>query len=75
MHTETETRQRAALKIISAPENYKVCESCESIVTARVVSCPSCSGYRFDSDADRVRAQAQELAQRERQSVVEEDFL
>jgi hypothetical protein len=67
-------RAARAEKIIAAPENFKVCEGCESIVTMRVTSCPNCHGYRFDEAPERVVEQAQLLASRPQQSVTAEDL-
>lgn len=67
-------RAARAKKIIAAPENFKVCEGCESIVTARVASCPNCHGYRFDEAPERVVGQAELLASRPQQSVTAQDL-
>jgi uncharacterized paraquat-inducible protein A len=67
-------RAARAEKIIAAPENFKVCEGCESIVTMRVTSCPNCHGYRFDESPERVVEQARLLASRPQQSVTAEDL-
>jgi hypothetical protein len=67
-------RTARAEKIIAAPENFKVCEGCESIVTARVVTCPNCHGYRFDEAPERVIEQARLLASRPQQSVTAQDL-
>jgi len=69
-----EDRAARAQKIIGAPENYKVCEGCESIVTARVATCPNCHGYRFDESPERVAVQARALASRPQQSVTSADL-
>lgn len=69
-----EERAARAEKIIAAPENFKVCEGCESIVAARVVTCPNCHGYRFDEAAGRVVEQARILASRPQQSVTSADL-
>jgi uncharacterized paraquat-inducible protein A len=67
-------RAARAEKIIAAPDNFKVCEGCDSIVTARVVNCPNCHGYRFDESPERVVEQAQHLATRPQQSVTAQDL-
>jgi hypothetical protein len=67
-------RAAKAQKIIAAPLKFKVCEGCDSIVTARVVTCPNCHGYRFDESPDRVVEQATHLASRPQQSVTAEDL-
>lgn len=67
-------RARKAEKIIARPQNYKVCESCDSIVGGHVATCPNCSGYRFEEDAEAVVLQAKLLATREQTSVVHEDL-
>ena len=69
-----EDRAARAKKIIGEPEKFKVCEGCDSIVTARVVTCPNCHGYRFDESAGRVVEQAGILASRPQQSVTSADL-
>jgi hypothetical protein len=57
-------RAERAAQIVRQPELYKVCEGCESIVVIEASTCPNCHGYRFDSDAERVRTQAEILGKR-----------
>jgi len=68
-------RAAKAAKIAAEPELYKVCEGCDSIVTKRVSTCPSCHGYRFVEEAESVIAQAKILGSREQRSVVSDDLL
>ena len=68
-------RTAKAAKIAAEPELYKVCEGCDSIVTRRVATCPSCHGYRFVEEAEAVIQQAKILGSREQRSVVTEDLL
>ena len=68
-------RARKAEKIIARPQNYKICEGCESIVSGHVSMCPNCCGYRFEVEAEAVVLQAKILAGREQTSVVAEDLL
>ncbi|MBV9392635.1 MAG: hypothetical protein JOY96_12170 [Verrucomicrobia bacterium] len=68
-------RAMKASKIAEQPALYKVCEACESIVTKRVATCPSCHGYRFDEDPEAVIQQAKVLGSREQRSVLTEDLL
>ncbi len=67
-------RIKQAEKIIEQPEDYKVCEGCGSIVTARTASCPSCHAYNFDEKAAGVIKQAKLLAKREANSVLSTDL-
>lgn len=67
-------RSEKAAKIIAQPGNFKVCESCDSIVAARVALCPNCNGYRFNDDADAVIAQARALASRAQTTVTHDDL-
>lgn len=67
-------RSAKAAKIIAQPGSYKVCESCDSIVTARVALCPNCNGYRFNEDPLAVIEQARLLAARVQTSVTHEDL-
>lgn len=67
-------RSERAAKIVALPGNYKVCESCDSIVTARVALCPNCNGYRFNADIDAVVAQARALAGRAQTTVTHDDL-
>jgi nitrate reductase beta subunit len=68
-------RAAKAAKIAAEPELYKVCEGCDSIVSRRVATCPSCHGYRFIEDSEVVIQQAKILGSREQCSVVTEDLL
>jgi hypothetical protein len=68
-------RAAKAAKIAEEPQLYKVCEACDSIVTRRVATCPSCHGYRFDEEPEAVIRQAKILGSREQRSVVTEDLL
>ena len=68
-------RAAKAAKIAEEPQLYKVCEGCDSIVTKRVTTCPSCHGYRFDEEPDAVVRQAKILGSREQRSVVTDDLL
>ncbi len=67
-------RSAKAAKIIANPGNFKVCESCDSIVTARVALCPNCNGYRFNAEPEAVIEQARLLAARAQTSVTHEDL-
>lgn len=67
-------RAAKAREIASSPDDFQVCEGCESIVAARVALCPNCHSYRFDSSAPRVIQQAMELGSREQQSVTAADL-
>ena len=67
-------RASKAAKIVADPGAFKICEGCESIVAARVTTCPNCHGYRFDEDSERVVTQAQLLASRAQTSVRAEDM-
>jgi rRNA maturation endonuclease Nob1 len=67
-------RAAKAAKIAEEPHLYKVCEGCDSIVTKRAATCPSCHGYRFNEDPEEVVQQAKILGSREQRSVVSEDL-
>jgi hypothetical protein len=69
-----EERARQADKIIRNPENYKICEGCDSIVLSKVHTCPNCASYRFLESPTAVICQARILGTRERRSVVLSDF-
>lgn len=67
-------RAKQAAKILENPQQYKVCEGCGSIVTARSISCPNCHAYQFDDGAERVTRQATLLARRGPNSVLSSDL-
>lgn len=69
------TRKEAAQKIVAAPQKYKVCESCGSIVVKKADVCPNCNAYRFDERADSVVAQAKLLAARDPLSIEKNDYM
>ena len=68
-------RARKAEKIIASPEKFKVCEGCDSIVSARAATCPNCRGYRFDESAESVIRQTRLLASRPQTSVIADDLV
>ena len=70
-----EERLAAATKIKAAPQNFKVCESCGSIVARKSVSCPNCSAYRFDTDPAGVVHKADLLACRAPLSIESKDYI
>jgi uncharacterized paraquat-inducible protein A len=67
-------RAARAEKIITAPQEYKICEGCDSIVKARVASCPNCHGYRFDESPESVVEHARVLASRPQRTVTAQDL-
>lgn len=69
-----QSRIEKAKEIANNPNDYKVCEGCDSIVGATTTICPNCHGYRFDSGANRVVDQAVWLGCREQTSVTAEDL-
>lgn len=74
--SEAQMAERAARaqKIIDAPQNYKICEGCESIVARRVDTCPNCHGYRFNEDDSVIIDHAKALAARPQTSVTASDL-
>jgi Zn finger protein HypA/HybF involved in hydrogenase expression len=68
-------RAAKAAKIVAEPQLYKICEACDSIVTKRVFTCPSCHGYRFNDGPELVIAQAKVLGSREKTGVLSEDLM
>ena len=71
---QDQSRLNKAKEIANNPDNYKVCEGCDSIVGAGANLCPNCHGYRFDGDSSRVVDQAVWLCCREQTSVTAEDL-
>ena len=72
--SSTSDRSRQAAKILEKPADYKLCEGCGSIVTARTTACPNCHAYQFDLTPSRVIEQARALAQRSASSVLSSDL-
>lgn len=57
--------KRQRLGAIQAhPDQWKVCEGCDRLVSAVRTSCPACHAYRFDRDKKRVIAAAKAAAKR-----------
>lgn len=67
-------RLKKAQEIAQNPDNYQVCEGCDSIVGSGAVTCPNCHGYRFDATPERVSNQALILGHRAQTSVTAEDM-
>lgn len=68
-------RLERAQEIASNPSAYKVCECCDSIVSANAVTCSNCHGYRFDTSQARVVDQAIFLGTRKQTSVTSSDLV
>ena len=67
-------RAERAAKIIEQPEEYKICEGCDSILTIGAVTCPNCHSYRFNTDTETVISHARFLASRAQTSITREDM-
>ena len=74
MDEPTEERLTQALLILLKPEEYKICEGCESIVTQKTSMCPNCHAYRFNDNVEDVIEHTREISVRERRSVTKEDL-
>ena len=62
MGDKAERRARAE-RIAAAPQDYKVCAGCGSIVRRSAATCPLCAAYRFEEETGRVVEQARHLAE------------
>lgn len=69
-----EARAERAAKIIARPEEYKICEGCDSILTIETATCPNCHSYRFNSNPKEVISHAHFLASRAQIGVAREDM-
>lgn len=67
-------RREKAEKIAAHPDEFKVCEGCESIVVQKAAFCPNCNSYRFDESTERVIEQAKVLGSRPSISLSAKDF-
>ncbi len=68
------SRIEKAQTIIDNPTDFKVCESCGSIVGRCTEVCQNCNAYRFDENPEYVVEQAVLLASRAQRSVTPEDL-
>ncbi len=68
-------RKKIASTIQEKPEDFKICESCGSIVMIKANVCPNCHGYRFNPDLRKVVEQATILSKREPMSIDASDYL
>ncbi len=62
-------RREMANTIVNDPASYKLCLVCGAIVDRAAMTCPDCSAYRFDDDAERVANKALDLAARPQTAV------
>ena len=67
-------RLAKAIQIALYPENYKICEGCDSIVTKNTRICPNCHSYRYNEDKSEIMNQAANLGKEEQKSVTPEDL-
>ena len=68
------SRLAQALVILLQPEQFKICEGCDSIVTVKTVICPSCHSYRFNDDTEEVIAHTEIISRKEQCSVTKDDL-
>ena len=68
------TREEQAAKIMMAPEKYKICRGCDSIVANSAKICPACHSYRFNNSLNEIIDHAETLASREQTTVKPEDL-
>ena len=68
-------RREQARRIIGAPERFKVCEGCDSIIARAAVFCANCHAYRFNEDEHAIAETAQMLATRPQRSVTADDLV
>ena len=57
-------RKNRVKTILEAPENFKVCNGCQSILSLTTVFCPFCKCYGFERDRNQVIAMAEFLSDR-----------
>jgi hypothetical protein len=74
MTNPSPNRAEAAAKIAASPDQYKVCEGCDSIVGRATALCPNCHSFRFDDEPEAVTKQAVLLGSREQRSVTADDL-
>lgn len=65
-------RKKRAEEIIAHPQFFTVCLGCDAIVKRGKVFCPSCGGYHFEEDIEKVCLHAALLGSRpQTQEVIE----
>jgi hypothetical protein len=69
------TRKEVCDFVIENTDLFKVCDSCESILSFKTNICPVCSGYRFDEEIKRIKTLARKFKTRPRTSLLDSDFL
>ena len=71
---DTTSRLAQALVILLQPEQFKICEGCDSVVTRGTRICPSCHAYRFNEDMNYIVSHTKKISTQEQQSVTKEDL-
>lgn len=69
------TRKEVCDFVIENWDLFKVCDSCESILSYQTNICPVCSGYRFNKEEKLIKSQAKKFKTKPRQSLLDSDFL
>lgn len=69
------SRKDIAKSIADNPNEYKICEGCESIVVIATQICPNCHGYRYNTQEAAVIEQAELLGSRDQTSVTADDLI
>jgi len=69
------TRKEVCDFIIENFELFKVCDSCDAILTYKCHICPVCASYRFDETEKRIKKQAKIFKNKPRKKYLYSDFL
>lgn len=69
------TRKQVCDFVVENWDLFKVCDSCESILTFKSYICPVCAAYRFSNDEETIKQQAKKFRNKPRTSLLNSDFL
>ncbi len=70
-----QSRKDIAKSIAEKPNEYKICEGCDSIVVTSTQICPNCHAYRYNTKETDVIQQAELLGSRDQTSVTADDLI
>lgn len=68
------TRKEVCNFVMENWDLFKVCETCDSILSYKCDICPVCKSYRFNNTEKTIRKYAKKFSTKPRQSLLDSDL-
>jgi len=68
------TRKEVCDFVIDNWNLFKVCDSCDAVVTYKTHVCPNCSSYRFDNSENIIKKQTEIYRKQKKEDLFKSDL-